>query len=225
MTDLGTRFPTLRSTAVAIIFVVSVSLAGCAVGRRPVGPQYAKPSTDLGPFHNLSGVKAVKTELPSLQFDNWWTGFNDPMLVTVVQRALEQNLDLAAAFARMSQARAVAAAAGAQLLPTADFGVTATALRQSVESPLGSIASSLPGYRRNQREYAIGAAASWEIDLAGGLRRGRAAAVMTFRPPKPTRSGHELQSRRKQRTHTFKCGNFRRASLWRNSSSIPTSTF
>src|SRR6202012_1403281 len=33
-----------------------------------------------------------------------------------------------------------------------------------------------PDYNRNQREYNVGAAASWEIDLAGGLRRTSAAA-------------------------------------------------
>src|SRR5438034_10982031 len=97
------------------------------------------------------------------------------MLVTVVQRALDQNLDLAAAFARVGQARAAAAAAGAQLLPTADLEATGTALRQSVVSPLGSVANSFPGYSRDKREYTAGAAESWEIDLSGGLRRGKAA--------------------------------------------------
>src|SRR3974390_742540 len=50
--------------------------------------------------------------------------FDDPMLVTVGQRALEQNLDLSAAFARVRQAQATAAAAGAQLLPTANLEST-----------------------------------------------------------------------------------------------------
>jgi NodT family efflux transporter outer membrane factor (OMF) lipoprotein len=95
----------------------------------------------------------------------------------VVQRALNQNLDLAAAFARVSQARAAAAAAGAQLLPTADLAATATAEHQSVVSAFGSAANGSPGYRRDQREYTVGAAASWEIDLSGGLRRGAAAAA------------------------------------------------
>src|SRR5712664_864720 len=48
------------------------------------------------------------------------------MLVTVVQRALNQNLDLDAALARVRQARAAASGAGAELLPTADLGASAT---------------------------------------------------------------------------------------------------
>lgn len=161
----------------AIVLLVSVSLFGCALRRHPVGPNYVKPTTDLTPFHNLSAVKQVKTELPSPTLDTWWTGFDDPMLVTVVQRALDQNLDLAAAFERVSQARAAAAQAGAQLLPTADLEATTTAQRQSAANYFGSIASGFPGYYRNLHEYTIGPAASWEIDLAGGLRRGRAAAI------------------------------------------------
>src|SRR5712672_4497304 len=158
--------------AMAMVFAVSASLAGCAVG-----PRYVKPTSNLAPFHNLAGAGATKPEFSPPPLESWWTGFNDPMLVTVVQRALDQNLDLAAAFARVRQARAAAAAAGAQLLPTADLEATGIALHQSVASPLGAVANSFPGYSRDQREYTVGAAASWEIDLSGGLRRGKAAAA------------------------------------------------
>jgi len=158
--------------AMAMVLALSAGLAGCAVG-----PRYAKPTANLAPFHNLAGVGATKPEFPAPALESWWTGFNDPMLVTVVQRALDQNLDLAAAFARVRQARAAAAAAGAQLLPTADLGATGTALHQSVVNPFGSVANGFPGYSRDQREYTVGAAASWEIDLSGGVRRGAAAAT------------------------------------------------
>jgi len=142
-----------------------------------VGPNYTRPVITAAPFHNLDAAKAAKTELPSPPLDAWWTGFDDPMLVTVVQRALQQNLDLAAAFARVTQARAAAAEAGAQLLPTADLGATVTAQRQSAANEFGAIGRSFTGYSRNFREYTVGPAASWEIDLAGGLRRGKAAAL------------------------------------------------
>ncbi|HEY0342497.1 MAG TPA: efflux transporter outer membrane subunit [Steroidobacteraceae bacterium] len=161
----GTRLTSLVSALLA------TCIAGCAVG-----PNYVAPATQIAPFHNLAGVEARKTELPAPALDTWWTGFNDPTLVTVIQRALAQNLDLEAAFARVQQAHAAARAAGAELLPTIDVDASGTALRQSLYSPLGSVASTYPGYSRSQREYNVGAAASWEIDLFGGLRRGRAAA-------------------------------------------------
>ncbi len=150
---------------------LAAGLAACSVG-----PDYVAPTTELAPFHNLDAVNARKTATPAPQLDSWWTGFNDPMLVTVVQRALDQNLDLAAAMARVQQARAAASAAGAQLLPTVDLDASATAQRQSLESPLGSVAKGFPGYNRYQREYTVGPAASWEIDLFGGLKRGADAA-------------------------------------------------
>ncbi|ADV83599.1 RND efflux system, outer membrane lipoprotein, NodT family [Terriglobus saanensis SP1PR4] len=142
-----------------------------------MGPKYTKPNIQLAPFHNLPAVATQKTAKPAPHLETWWTGFDDPILVTVVQRALDQNLDLAAAFARVRQARAAAAAAGAQLKPTVDLGATGTALHQSVVNNFGSVANGLPGYKRDEREYISGAAASWEIDVSGGLRRGAAAAA------------------------------------------------
>ncbi|HVJ56171.1 MAG TPA: efflux transporter outer membrane subunit [Aliidongia sp.] len=155
----------------AASFALAAGLAGCSVG-----PDYTAPKTALAPFHNLDAVTERKIATPAPALDRWWTGFNDPMLVTVVQRALDQNLDLAASLARVQQARAAASAAGAQLLPTVDLDASASAERQSIEGPLGAIGKSLPGYNRYQREYTVGPVASWEIDLFGGLRRDADAA-------------------------------------------------
>jgi NodT family efflux transporter outer membrane factor (OMF) lipoprotein len=154
-----------RSKKMLGSLLLSTALSACAVG-----PDYIPPKTDLVPFHNLPD-SSVPQANPAPPLDRWWTGFNDPMLVTVVERALGQNLDIAAAFARVQQARAVAKAAGADLLPTFDFDAAATAEHQSLQSPTGAIDKEFPGYSRSEREYTIGGAASWEIDLAGGLRR------------------------------------------------------
>ena len=167
----------MKNMHMAFSLVLSLNLTGCVAVRHPVGPNYIRPVTTAASFHNLDAAKAVKTELPPPQLDAWWTGFDDPMLVTVVLRALQQNLDVAAAFDRVTQARAAAAEAGAQLLPTADLDAAVTAQRQSAANEFGVIGSSFPGFSRNFREYTVGPAASWEIDLAGGLRRGKAAAL------------------------------------------------
>ena len=167
-------------------FLLTSGVTGCTVG-----PDYVAPKTELAPFHNLDAVTARKTVTPAPPLDRWWTGFNDPMLVTVVQRALEQNLDLAAALARVRQARAAAAAAGAQLLPTVDFDATATGQRQSLESPIGSLASKFPGNNSGQ-EYTVGPVASWEIDLFGGLRRGAEAASDEAQAAQADRAGTRI---------------------------------
>ncbi len=160
-----------RMMAIVASVALGLGLAGCAVG-----PDYVAPTIEMASFHNHTAAGAVPAAAPAPSLDTWWTGFNDPMLVEVVQRALAQNLDLQAAFARVQQARAVAASAGAQLLPTVDLDATGAAEHQSLESPLGALGKGTPGYGRDQRQYTVGAAASWEIDLAGGLRRNAAAA-------------------------------------------------
>ncbi len=120
------------------IWLLSAILTACAVG-----PNYHQPKEELAPFHNTpaAGASVDRTSL-----DQWWTGFNDPMLTEVVQRALSQNLDLAASIARVRQARAAASGAGAALLPSADLDASATYERQSTRGALGSIASTVPGY-------------------------------------------------------------------------------
>src|SRR3984885_10583853 len=151
-------------------FVMILLLEGCMVG-----PKYNAPTPALAPFHNKVDTAATNGS-PAPVLDRWWIGFNDPLLVSIVERALKENLDLQAAMARVNQARAAATGAGAQLLPTADLGATATAERQSLNGNLGTIASEVPTYRRDIHEYTVGPAASWEIDLAGGLRRAAAAS-------------------------------------------------
>lgn len=166
----------MRSTAATLAttganLIAAIVLSGCMVG-----PNYTAPQPALFPFHNSDAVKARQSTLPAPELERWWTGFDDPMLVTIVKRALDQNLDLAASLARVSQARALASSAGAQLLPTIDASGSVTAQHQSLDSPFGIIGKNLPGYNRDQREYTLGPVASWEIDLFGGLRRGANAA-------------------------------------------------
>jgi outer membrane protein TolC len=77
------------------------------------------------------------------------------MLVTVVQRALDENLDLDAALARVRQARATASGAGAQLLPTVDLDASRTYEHQSLNGAFGSVANGSPGFHRDGHEDVI----------------------------------------------------------------------
>jgi NodT family efflux transporter outer membrane factor (OMF) lipoprotein len=89
---------------------------------------------------------------------------------------LRQNLDLAASIERVNQARAVAAGAGARLYPTGEFDASALVEHQSLESNFGTVSRNAQNFRRNIREYAVGPAASWELDVAGGIRHNASAA-------------------------------------------------
>ena len=93
----------------------------------------------------------------------------------LVDRAVAGNTDLAQARARIDQSRAAARTAGAALLPTLDVNAATTAVSQSRDTPLGRISQAV-GAPRGYTDDAIGTQASWEIDVFGGLRRGREAA-------------------------------------------------
>src|ERR1700761_4410785 len=85
-----------------------IALTGCVVGPSYQGP----PATELRQFHQTAAVAAreIATSTPStpVALDDWWTGFNDSTLTRIVERALNQNLDLAASIARVDKARAAA---------------------------------------------------------------------------------------------------------------------
>jgi NodT family efflux transporter outer membrane factor (OMF) lipoprotein len=147
--------------------VMALSLAGCMVG-----PNYRKPEAGLtAQFMTPAPIAARPAPL-----ETWWRGFGDPALVRVVERARAQNLDLQQARARILQSRALAKAAGAALAPQASAAASAADEQQSLLSPIGEIGRHLPGYEREVGVYDVGASASWEIDLFGGLRRERDAA-------------------------------------------------
>ena len=158
-----------------IALVCALSLAGCA----EVGPDYRQPASTMpAAFHNSTALAAhdAAAPAPAPALDTWWNGFNDPELTRIVQRVLAQNLDLAAAMARIQQARAAANHAGAERLPEGSASASIAGERQSLNSPLGEAGQTLPGYTRNQSLTDLGIGASWEIDLFGGLKRGAEAA-------------------------------------------------
>lgn len=160
------------SILAAAVVALSALISGCAVG-----PAYQKPDdTNLSALHNANMLVARQTAAPMPALDVWWKGFHDPVLTGIIERVLQQNLDLAASIARVDQARAVATGVGAQRLPQGNVTSDATREKQSLNSPLGKIASAFPGYERTQTSYDVGVGASWELDLAGGLKRGSEAA-------------------------------------------------
>src|SRR5437763_6550079 len=153
-----------------LALAVGAGLSGCAVG-----PKYHRPTLNLQPFHNAPSIETRTTSLPAPPLDQWWTGFRDPELTRIVKRALDQNLDLAAAMTRVQQARAAAQGAGARRMPSGNLYASTTTLYQSTESMTGRLASHLPGYSRTQNYYDLGFIASWETDLFGGLKKGAQA--------------------------------------------------
>ncbi len=94
--------------ALGIVAGLALSLlAGCSVAPTVPQPRIALPghfaqAPALGPRPDLA---------------HWWRGFGDPVLDTLVTRALHENLDLQAAGERLAAARALAPTVTARYLP------------------------------------------------------------------------------------------------------------
>src|SRR2546429_4706636 len=181
--------PTARkfTLRMGLALALSASMTGCAVG-----PKYRRPTVKLEPFHNAPSIEARTTSLPAPPLDQWWTGFRDPELTQIVKRALDQNLDLAAAMTRVQQARAAAQGAGARRMPSGILYASTTTLYQSTESMTGRLASHLPGYSRTQNYYDLGFIASWETDLFGGLKKGAQAATAEAQAAEASQTGTRI---------------------------------
>lgn len=164
----------LPQRTLAALLVASLS-AGCAVGPDYVRPEISLPGQFLGQPHKDQQQEKTHADLAA-----WWSAFGDPQLTRFVARALEQNLDLAQAVARVAQARAGLGAADAALLPTGVVSGQAARAYQSTQTPLGQVLSSTPGFDRHGSAYEANLGASWELDVFGSLRRGREAASAEY---------------------------------------------
>ncbi|MBW1925959.1 MAG: efflux transporter outer membrane subunit [Deltaproteobacteria bacterium] len=138
-------------------------LAGCAT----VGPDYVPPEISA-PAHwtaELEGGQTVKyVDIQALA--DWWTALNDPILSSLIERAVAGNLDLKKARARVREARARRGISQADLFPAIDTGISANRNRSSEETGSGE----------TRELYTAGFDASWELDLFGGKRRAIEAA-------------------------------------------------
>lgn len=142
----------IRRPAIACLPLLTVCASGCAA----IGPNYQRPS--IAPPPAYRGV--TSPEAHSLADAQWFDVFADPALNALITEALDNNLDLRSAVARVEEFRARAGLARAQLGPTVN-GVF-----QTSATPKPDIDNS----------YLGGLVFNWEIDFFGRLRRGSEAA-------------------------------------------------
>lgn len=147
----------LPLATIATVAAITV-LAGC----KAVGPDYQRrelpaPAVWHAPALGHGGDTTALT--------HWWRRFDDPALHTLIDSAQRESATLAQAAARIEQARAAAVAAGVANMPAGEGIVTAN-----------RAAFSFGGPAQRRTLIQAGPQASWEIDLFGGLQRGREAA-------------------------------------------------
>jgi outer membrane protein, multidrug efflux system len=159
-----------RPLAVAVATMV---LAACTVGPDFVRPDMPTPEhfaqTDkAGQGGSVDGETPVQNGGFVLATDNeFWRGFNDPLLTRLVEEALSANHDLRIALANYDRANALLRGAKFDYFPT----ITAT----GEASDGRASADQAPGVSRADRDaesYSASAQVSWELDLFGRVRRG-----------------------------------------------------
>jgi len=103
----------------------------------------------------------------------WWKRFHDADLDTLISTALQSNLDLKQAQARIKQARAELVASSAGFYPSVDFNASATRSDSNL-----SASSSSSAFNNNTLStlYRAGFDAHWELDLFGRTRNQVTAA-------------------------------------------------
>ncbi|OYW27525.1 MAG: transporter, partial [Caulobacter sp. 12-67-6] len=108
------------------------------------------------------------TPLPDQTLDRWWTVFDDPALVQLVDAALEQSPDTRLAAARLEEARAVRRGQVRQLyIPSTPLTGSASRTSTDILDQSGSGGFIQGG---DSETYSASFDVSWELDLIGRRR-------------------------------------------------------
>jgi NodT family efflux transporter outer membrane factor (OMF) lipoprotein len=159
-----------RRSAWLTVLLLTGSI-GCAVG-----PRYRTPEIPVPPAWTEAPSGEVKGS--DIQLRRWWAEFRDPTLDRLVARAVEGNLDLKIAAARVREARAARGMAAAAGLPQADVSAAySRAQRSDAVPPFRSAGAGSPFGPRQQNVVEAGFDARGEIDVFGGVRRDKEAAL------------------------------------------------
>jgi NodT family efflux transporter outer membrane factor (OMF) lipoprotein len=157
--------------------VAAVALGGCAMG-----PDYFTPDAVL-PASFLA-QPAIKEPGSGASPDlwQWWRTLRDPQLNDLIERALQNNLDLKIALDRLQQARLQLVVIGARALPEVN-GSAGGGVGTGTDETKGRAAQPLRDGDNNQGLKKIseigGLDAEWEIDIFGKIARRFEAQVYT----------------------------------------------
>ena len=172
------------------------SWSACALvlclGACSVGPDFLPPKPpEVAKWNDRSTRPANKPTPVSVQTNpdpQWWDGFKDPKLTSVIQQAIGGNLDLQQAVMRVVEAEQNAVSARAAGLPMVNgtgsynreqLGLRGILLSQGVNNQLnqynGSNSAALRGaigsFSAPVNLFQYGLSSSWELDLFGRVRR------------------------------------------------------
>jgi len=145
-----------------ILSLIALAFGGCAVG-----PNYVRPTVDTPPSWRMTDAEAKDVADTA-----WWGQFNDPVLDNLIGSALQENLDLQIASARVDEFAGRYGFVRADLFP--QVGASAAAGRQRFTEETGN--TNPPGTNFTLNNYSATLNAGWELDVWGRIRRATEAA-------------------------------------------------
>lgn len=132
-----------------------------AAGCRPAGPDYRKPVVPVPDDWTLDLAEAAPAAVVDPTLARWWHTLGDPLLDSLMARAVQGNLSLRRAAAVVRESRARRGVAEADRLPTVIGSGQAGFQRGSDRQ----------GRAANVGLFRTGFDAGWEVDVFGGIQR------------------------------------------------------
>lgn len=148
---------------ITILLMSLLLVSGCTL----VGPDYVKPEAEVPENWRVTTGQAQATANVL-----WWKIFDDPVLNDLVQTALEHNLDVRIAAARISEFAARVDIARAGLYP--QLGYSGDGSRnQASRTTVNGVPN---GVSRLSDHFQTGLNVGWELDFWGKIQRATEAA-------------------------------------------------
>mgnify|MGYP003323858015 FL=1 len=146
-----------------IYFFIFLSLISCTL----IGPDYKRPETNLPNTYR----QEMDKENVIGEFNNWWKLYQDPGLDDLMDKALNKNLDIRAAIARLEDADAYLQQVGAALIPSVDLTSQGNRTKATENGVVPS--NFVKPIRKN---FNVQLSTSFELDFWGRLRRAKESA-------------------------------------------------
>lgn len=155
-----------RRTLLQLTLLGSLLLAGCA------SVPDLGPSASSKTMQDMASQQTLTPGNADWMSQNWWQSYQDGQLDAIMQEALANSPDLAAAQARLAKAAGQAEQTGADDLPSLDLNTSVTKMKQSYNN--GFPVAFVPHGYNNSAKVELDF--SYEFDFWGKNRAAIAAA-------------------------------------------------